>query len=113
MRKKAHQIFSIRRAENKKLFSDLPSSFGDNHLVGQLFELDPQVGVVQRQFNIPFGHVSLLAALLELALHGAEEMLQALVGVGRRRRHISGWCEVTRHGSVREEVKCGTGEGAR
>lgn len=66
---------------------DLPSSFGDNHLVGQLFELDPQVCIIQRQFNIPLGRVSLLAALLEFALHGAEEMLQALVRVGRS--HIS------------------------
>lgn len=65
----------------------LPSGLGDDHLVGQLFELRPQLRVVQRQFNIPLGRVALLAALLELALHGAEEMLQPLVGVGRS--HIS------------------------
>lgn len=74
-------------ASPKVALLNLPSSFGDNHLVSQLFEFVPQLCVLQRQFNIPLGRVALLAALLELAFHGAEEMLQALVGVGRS--HIS------------------------
>lgn len=76
--------------KNLQPSENLPPRLGNDHLVGQLFELDPQVGVVQRQFNIPLGHVPFLAALLELALHGAEQMLQTLIGVGRRHNFLAG-----------------------
>lgn len=65
----------------------LPAVLGDDHLVGELLEAQPQVAVLQRDAQLPLRGVALLTARLQLALHGAQQVIHAVLrGLARALR---------------------------
>lgn len=69
----------------------LPSVLGDDHLVGDVLKLPPQLHVLQRHPQLPLRWVALLPAGLQLALHRAQQPGHAALGrAGAARRRPAG-----------------------